>query len=81
MRLLIVALLFQVLRAPDPAQMEKAPDLGYVPVPHALKLSDGSDLGAASSAAVTADGHLLVFNRGAAYRQRWADQPRIPIES
>src|SRR5262245_342726 len=66
MRLLILMLLFQVLSGPDPAQMEKAPDLGYKPVQHAFKLPDGIKLGAPSSAAVTASGHLLVFNRGSA---------------
>src|SRR5262245_3267397 len=66
MRLLILMLLFQVLSGPDPAQMEKAADLGYKPVPHAFKLPDGIKMGAPSSAAVTASGHLIVFNRGAA---------------
>lgn len=65
MVLTLLALLFQVLTAPDPAQMEKAPDLGYTAVPHALTLPDGIVWGAPSSVASTADGHLLVFNRGA----------------
>jgi DNA-binding beta-propeller fold protein YncE len=64
MRMLIVFLLFQALTAPDPAQMEKAPDLGYTPVPHGLKLPAGVSMGAPSSVAVTKQGHLLVFNRG-----------------
>jgi DNA-binding beta-propeller fold protein YncE len=65
MRLLMLVLLFQVLSGPDPAQMEKAPDLGYKPVQRSFKLPDGMRMGAPSSAAVTASGHLLVFNRGA----------------
>jgi sugar lactone lactonase YvrE len=60
----VLALLFQVLTAPDPAQMEKAPDLGFVPVEHSLTLPDGSSFGAASSVATSSQGHLLVFARG-----------------
>ena len=62
---IIAALLFQVLSGPDPAQMEKAPDLGYVPVPPTLTLPDGTTLGAPSSVVISSDGHLFVFNRGA----------------
>ena len=65
MRSVIVVFLLQALSAPDPAQMEKAPDLGYVPVPQSLQLPAGMSLGAPSSAAFTRAGHLLVFNRGA----------------
>jgi DNA-binding beta-propeller fold protein YncE len=61
---LIVVLLVQALAAPDPAQMEKAPDLGYRPVPHGLQLPEGVTMGAASGVEVTRQGHLLVFNRG-----------------
>jgi DNA-binding beta-propeller fold protein YncE len=64
MRMLIVLLLLQVLTAPDPAQMEKAPDLGYRPVPHGLQLPAGVTMGAPSGVEVTKQGHLLVFNRG-----------------
>ena len=64
MKPIFVALLLQALTAPDPAQMEQAPDLGYRPVPHGLRLPDGLSLGAPSSVAVTAGGHLVVFNRG-----------------
>ena len=64
MKPILVALLLQALTAPDPAQMEQAPDLGYRPVPHGLRLPDGLSLGAPSSVAVTAGGHLVVFNRG-----------------
>jgi DNA-binding beta-propeller fold protein YncE len=64
MKPMLVALLLQVLTAPDPAQMEKAPDLGYVPIQHGLRLPDGLSLGAPSSVAVTDKGHLVVFNRG-----------------
>ena len=65
MRLLMLIVLFQVLSGPDPAQMEKAADLGYKPVERSFKLPDGMRMGAPSSAAVTRSGHLLVFNRGA----------------
>jgi DNA-binding beta-propeller fold protein YncE len=65
MHLLFLLVLLQVLAGPDPAQMEKAADLGYKPVERSFKLPDGMRLGAPSSAAVTAAGHLLVFNRGA----------------
>jgi sugar lactone lactonase YvrE len=65
MRLLMLILLFQVLSGPDPAQMEKAADLGYKPVERSFTLPDGMRMGAPSSAAVTASGHLLIFNRGA----------------
>ena len=66
---LIVALLLQqaipgVLSGPDPAQMEKAPDLGYRPVPHGLELPATIKMGAPSSVGITSDGHLIVFNRG-----------------
>ena len=64
MKMMVIALLFQVLTAPDPAQMEKAPDLGYVPVPHSLNLPDGLTWGAPSSVAISSEGHILVFNRG-----------------
>jgi DNA-binding beta-propeller fold protein YncE len=60
----IIALLFQALAAPDPAQMEKAPDLGYRAVPHGLQLPAGVTMGAPSGVEVTREGHLLVFNRG-----------------
>lgn len=64
MRLIIVALLLQALTAPDPAQMEKAPDLGYLPVPHSLRLPSGVTMGAPSSVATNSKGHLVIFNRG-----------------
>jgi sugar lactone lactonase YvrE len=64
MRIIGLLLLVQVLQAPDPAQMETAPDLGYQPVPHGLRLPDHLTLGAPSSVAFTPAGHLLVFNRG-----------------
>jgi DNA-binding beta-propeller fold protein YncE len=62
--MLIAFLLLQALAAPDPAQMEKAPELGYTPVPHGLRLPAGISMGAPSSVAVTRQGHLIVFNRG-----------------
>lgn len=64
MKMLVVVLLAQALAAPDPAQMENAPDLGYVAVAHSMKPADGSDLGAPSSVAANAKGHLIVFTRG-----------------
>ena len=64
MRMMVVVLLLQVLTAPDPAQMEKAPDLEYTPVPHGLILPSGVTMGAPSGVATTANGHLVVFNRG-----------------
>ena len=48
MRMLIAFLLLQVLTASDPAQMEKAPDLGYRPVPHAFSCPTGMHMGAPS---------------------------------
>jgi len=64
MRLIVLVLLFQALKAPDPAQMEKAPDLGYMPVAQTLALPDHITLGAPAGVAFTRDGHLMVFNRG-----------------
>lgn len=61
---ILLALLVQVLAGPDPAQMEKAPDLGYGPVAHSLAVPEDMAMGAPSSVALTAQGHLLVFNRG-----------------
>ena len=66
--MLLAALLFQVsgvLSGPDPAQMEKAPDLGYVAVQHSLTLPEGLKWGAPSSVAFNSAGHMFVFNRGA----------------
>ena len=54
----------QVLDAPDPAQMEDAPDLGYRPVPHGLQIPDGLEMGAPSSVVWTSRNQLVVFNRG-----------------
>ncbi len=67
MRLIAVALLLQVglLTAPDPAQMEKAPDLGYVAVETKVTLPEGVVMGAPSSVALTPQGTLMVFTRGA----------------
>ena len=53
----------QVLDAPDPAQMEDAPDLGYHPVPHGLQIPDGQEMGAPSSVVWTTKNTLLVFNQ------------------
>ena len=65
---LIIALLIQavsgVLSGPDPAQMEKAPDLGYRAVPAGLSVPEGMKMGASSSVAIDSRGHLVVFNRG-----------------
>ena len=54
----------QVLDAPDPAQMEDAPDLGYHPVPHGLQIPVDQEMGAPSSVVWTTKDTLLVFNRG-----------------
>ena len=45
MRPILFVLLLQALAAPDPAQMEKAPDLGYVAVQNGLRLPEGTKLG------------------------------------
>ena len=54
----------QVLDAPDPAQMEDAPDLGYRPVPNGLQIPTDVEMGAPSSVVWTSRNHLVVFNRG-----------------
>jgi hypothetical protein len=64
MRFISIVLLLQVLTAPDPAQMENAPDLGYRPVPHGLQIPVDVEMGAPSSVAWTSTDRLLVFNRG-----------------
>lgn len=64
MRLIVAALLLQALATPDPAQMETAPDLGYVPVAATLTLPAGVTLGAPSAVAFNREGHLVIFNRG-----------------
>lgn len=70
MFLALLLLLFQnrtatgVLAAPDPKQMETAPDLGYQAVETGLSLPDGMKLGASSGVAFDAQGHLWVLNRG-----------------
>ena len=76
MRLLLIGLLLQVpgvLTGPDPAQMEKAPDLGYRPVQTALQLPATVKLGAPSSVGVTKQGHLIIFNRG--------DHPLVEVDA
>ena len=64
MHLISIVLLLQILTAPDPAQMENAPDLGYRPVPHGLQIPADVEMGAPSSVAWTSRNRLLVFNRG-----------------
>ena len=64
MRFISIALLLQVLTAPDPAQMENAPDLGYQPVPHGMQIPVDVEMGAPSSVAWTSTDTILVFNRG-----------------
>ncbi len=64
MRFISIFLLLQVLTAPDPAQMENAPDLGYRPVPHGLQIPADVEMGAPSAVAWTSANRLLVFNRG-----------------
>jgi DNA-binding beta-propeller fold protein YncE len=73
MRPIVLALLLQALAAPDPAQLENAPALGYLPVPATLRLPAGIALGAPSAVAFNRDGHLLIFNRG--------DHPLIEVEA
>jgi DNA-binding beta-propeller fold protein YncE len=53
-----------VLDGPDPKQMENAPPLGYHAVETGLSLPDGIKLGASSSVAFDAQGHMWLFNRG-----------------
>lgn len=53
-----------VLDGPDPKQMEAVPPLGYHAVETGLTLPDGIRLGASSSVAFDAQGHLWVLNRG-----------------
>jgi len=69
MLLPVLLLLFQttvpgVLSGPDPKQMETAPDLGYIAVENGLVLPEGMKMGAPTSVAFDARGHMLVFNRG-----------------
>ena len=64
MRMLMIVLLLQVLTAPDPAQMEDAPDLGYRPVPNGLRVPADLEMGAPSSVVWTSANRLVVFNRG-----------------
>ena len=64
MRTLVIVLALQALSAPDPAQMENAPDLGVVPVVHSFTLPSGITMGAPASVATTAKHHVLIFNRG-----------------
>ena len=54
----------QRLNAPDPAQMEEAPDLGYRPVKHGLAIPADMELGPPSSVAWTTNDTLLLLNRG-----------------
>ena len=64
MRIMIAALALQVLTAPDPAQMEKAPGLGVRAVPHTFSLPSEWKWGAPAGIATTSKGHIMVFNRG-----------------
>ena len=54
----------QILDAPDPAQMEDAPVLGYHPVENGLEIPVDMEMGAPSSVVWTTKNTLLVFNRG-----------------
>jgi DNA-binding beta-propeller fold protein YncE len=54
-----------VLDAPDPKQMETAPPLGYRAVETGLTLPPDMKMGASSSVAFDAKGHMIVLNRGA----------------
>ncbi|MDR1989922.1 MAG: peptidyl-alpha-hydroxyglycine alpha-amidating lyase family protein [Acidobacteriaceae bacterium] len=53
-----------VLDAPDPAQMENVPPLGYHAIENGVTLPAGITLGASSGVAFDAQGHLWVLNRG-----------------
>ena len=72
MRTMLFALLLQALAAPDPAQMEKAPDLGYVPVEYSVSLPGGVALGSPTSIAMTAQGQLMILRR--------ADDPLVVVD-
>jgi streptogramin lyase len=52
------------LSAPDPAQMEKAADMGYHAVAADVRLPDDIKLGAPSSVVFDKRGHMLMFTRG-----------------
>ena len=54
-------------RPSDPALLvpETAPELDYVFVPDAIKLPEGSKMGAAAAVAFDARGHIYVLSRGA----------------
>lgn len=71
--MVLVAQIAGVLSGPDPAQMEKAPDFGFKAVPHGIALPEGMKLGASSSVAFDAHGHLLVFTRG--------DHPFVEVDA
>jgi len=62
--LLLLQTIPGVLSGPDPKQMENAPDLGYRAIETGLKLPEGMKMGAPSSVAFDARGHMFVFNRG-----------------
>lgn len=62
--LVVLAQVAGVLSGPDPAQMEKASDLGYKAVENGVVVPEGVKMGAPSSVAFDAQGHLLVFTRG-----------------
>ncbi|HEX4348498.1 MAG TPA: c-type cytochrome [Vicinamibacterales bacterium] len=53
-----------VLDAPDPAQMETAPALGFTAVKPGLRMPADFKMGAPAAVAFDKNGHLFVFNRG-----------------
>lgn len=53
-----------VLDAPDPAQMETAPALGFTAVKPGLKMPADLKMGAPAAVAFDNNGHLWIFNRG-----------------
>ena len=65
------------LTGPDPAQMEKAADLAYKPVPANLVLPDGMKMGAPSSVALEPSGRLLVFNHASAQAEAAAAPTKL----
>jgi DNA-binding beta-propeller fold protein YncE/mono/diheme cytochrome c family protein len=53
-----------VLDAPDPAQLETAPALGFAAVKPGLRMPADLKMGAPAAVAFDKNGHLWIFNRG-----------------
>ena len=70
-----------VLSGPDPAQMETAPELGYRPIETGLKLPDGMKMGAPSSVAFDARGHMYLINcKGFAFFTQSSQPIQLPAD-